>query len=224
MPIQTLPATALRLRVDPGALGFADTAELVGLPLPWIGQERAEQAARFGLGIEQPGYHLFVLGETGSGRTTLLHELVRQVAATRPVPPDLVYLHDFEAPERPRALRLPPGQGRQLRALMAELAKTLQTQIPRRLLAPDFKVGADRAQAASQAEEERGFAELSAFAQARQFGLGPGPWCQPDGSYGGIHGVRRMDHIALRERPVMGQQNISEAVDAHVASRIGGLW
>lgn len=171
MPIQTLPATALRLRVDPGALGFADTAELVGLPLPWIGQERAEQAARFGLGIEQPGYHLFVLGETGSGRTTLLHDLVRQVAATRPVPPDLVYLHDFDAPERPRALRLPPGQGRQLRSLMAELAKTLQTQIPKRLLAPDFKVGADRVLAASQAEEERGFAELSAFAQARQFGL-----------------------------------------------------
>lgn len=171
MSVQTLPATVLRLRVDPDALGFADTGELLDRPLPWIGQERAEQAARFGLQIDQRDYHLFVLGETGSGRTTLMHDMVRRVAATRPVPPDLVYLHDFEAPERPRALRLPAGQGRQLRQLMAELARTLQTQIPKRLLAPDFKVGADRVQGTAQAEEERGFAELTAFAEARQFGL-----------------------------------------------------
>ncbi len=167
----TLPASTLRVRVDPDALGFADTDELRGLPLPWIGQERAEQAARFGLRIEEPDYHLFVLGETGCGRTTLLQGLVRQVAATRAVPPDLIYLNDFEAPERPRALRLPPGQGRQLRQLMAEFAKTLQTQLPRRLLAPDFTVGADRVQAAAQAEEERDFAALRAFAESRRFGL-----------------------------------------------------
>ena len=171
MAIETLSPSALRLHVDPASLGFADTTELQDLPLPWIGQERAEQAARFGLQIEQPDYHLFVLGETGSGRTTLLHQLVREVAATRPVPPDLVYLHDFETPDHPRALRLPPGEGRQLRTLMAELAKTLQTQIPKRLLAPDFSVHADRVQAAAQAEEGRDFAALSAFAEARRFGL-----------------------------------------------------
>lgn len=171
MPITTLSASSLRLRVDPDALGFADTSELLGEPLPWIGQERAEQAARFGLHIDQPDYHLFVLGEAGSGRTTLMHQMVQGVAATRPVPPDLVYLHDFEGPEHPRALRLPPGQGRQLRQLMGELARTLQTQIPKRLLAPDFKVGADRVESTSQAEEDRAFAELSAFAEARQFGL-----------------------------------------------------
>jgi len=33
------------------------------LPLSWIGQERAEIAARFGLGMMQPDYNLFVLGE-----------------------------------------------------------------------------------------------------------------------------------------------------------------
>lgn len=175
MPIDTLPASALRARVDPQALGFADTDELQELPLPWIGQERAEQAARFGLRIEEPDYHLFVLGETGCGRTTLLQRLVREVAATRPVPPDLVYLNDFEAPERPRALRMPPGQGRELRQLMAELAKTLQTQIPRRLLAPDHTVAADRVRAAAQAEEQRDLAELRAFAESRRFSLAHEP-------------------------------------------------
>ena len=131
MPITKVTPAELRLTVDPAALGFADTSELLHHPLPWIGQERAEQAARFGLAMDQPDYNLFVLGEVGSGRSTLLCQMMHEVAATRPVPPDLCYLHNFDAPEHPRALRMPPGQGRQLRALMQQLVKTLQAETDR---------------------------------------------------------------------------------------------
>ena len=48
-----LMAADLRLKVDPVSLGFVDTSFLVGSPLPWIGQARAEVAARFGLQIHQ---------------------------------------------------------------------------------------------------------------------------------------------------------------------------
>ncbi|EER58499.1 putative ATP-dependent protease La, putative, partial [Acidovorax delafieldii 2AN] len=48
----------LRLTIDPDTLGFASTAELQDLPLPWIGQERAQAATQFGLAMEQPDYHL----------------------------------------------------------------------------------------------------------------------------------------------------------------------
>jgi len=41
MPATRLTPAELRLHVDPNALGFADTSELVNEPLPWIGQERA---------------------------------------------------------------------------------------------------------------------------------------------------------------------------------------
>lgn len=129
-PAPRLEAAALRHRVDPDGLGFADTAELAHEPLPWIGQERAHTAARFGLGLDQPHYHLFVLGDVGTGRSTLLQQAMD--AAARPVPPDLCYLHNFQTPERPRALRLPAGQGRQLRQHMAELVRALQTDIPKR--------------------------------------------------------------------------------------------
>ena len=110
-PTPSLPSQ-LRLTIDPTSLGFASTAELQDLPLPWIGQERAQAAAQFGLHMNQPDYHLFVLGEVGSGRTSLMRQAMQTAAALRPVPPDLCYLHNFEAPERPRALRLPAGQGR----------------------------------------------------------------------------------------------------------------
>lgn len=84
---RVLPAD-LRLSVDPAALGFAETAELLQETLPWIGQARAEQAARFGLQMAQPDDHLFVLGEVGSGRASLLGEMMAREAASRPVPPD----------------------------------------------------------------------------------------------------------------------------------------
>jgi AAA domain len=104
MPTSNLTPAELRLSFDPGSLGFADTSELLDHPLPWIGQERAERAARFGLEMDQPNYNLFVLGEVGSGRSSLLKRAMQAAAVNRPVPPDLCYLHNFDVPERPRAL------------------------------------------------------------------------------------------------------------------------
>ena len=163
--------TDLRLSIDPATLGFVDTSGLLQLPLPWIGQERAEQAARFGLQMDQADYNLFVLGEVGSGRTSLMNQLMSSEAAKRPVPPDLCYLHNFETPEHPRALRLPAGEGRLLRQLMAEFAKVLQTEIPKRLGAPDVMTEGERIENANKAEEDRSYAELSAFAEAHNFAL-----------------------------------------------------
>ncbi|HCY14694.1 MAG: ATP-dependent protease [Curvibacter sp. GWA2_64_110] len=171
MPITPVTPADLRLAIDAQALGFADTSELLHHPLPWIGQERAEQAARFGLQMDQPDYNLFVLGEVGSGRTTLLCEMMRAVAAERPVPPDLCYLHNFDVPEHPRALRMPAGQGRQLRQLMTQFIKTLQSEIPKRLAGPDFKDERDRLAKTYKAEEDHAYAELDAYAEARNFAL-----------------------------------------------------
>jgi predicted ATP-dependent protease len=139
--------------------------------LPWIGQERAETAARFGLTMEQPGYNLFVLGEVGSGRSSLLQQLMQTVAASRAVPPDLCYLNNFDTPERPRALRMPAGQGRQLRQLMAALVKSLQVEVPKRLEGQEFKSGSERIEKAYLAQEAVAYAELTGFAEQRHFAL-----------------------------------------------------
>ena len=167
MPAIALEPHQLRLTIAPESLGFASTAELQDLPLPWIGQERAQAATQFGLAMDQPDYHLFVLGEVGSGRTSLLRQATQAAAAQRAVPPDLCYLHNFDAPERPRALRLPAGQGRQLRTAMLEMAKMLQTDIPKRLASPDCKAEAEAIQKAWQTQEASAFAALDAFAEAR---------------------------------------------------------
>jgi predicted ATP-dependent protease len=169
MTVRKLIPAELRLTIDGDKLGFADTSELLECPLPWIGQERAEMAARFGLGMDQPDYNLFVLGDVGSGRSSLLRQAMKAAAANRLVPPDLCYLHNFDAPERPRALRLPAGQGRLLRQLLARMTKSLQTEIPQRLDNQDFKAESERIAKAYKSEEAKAYAELEAFAEARSF-------------------------------------------------------
>ena len=171
MSATALAPSQLRLTIDPAGLGFASTAELQDLPLPWIGQERAEAAARFGLAMEQPDYNLFVLGEVGSGRASLLHQAMQQAAALRPVPPDLCYLHDFDTPERPRALRLPAGQGRVLRQGMEQLTRTLQSDVPKRLDGADFRAESERIEKTYQAQESQAFATLDALAETLHFRL-----------------------------------------------------
>jgi predicted ATP-dependent protease len=167
---KVIPAD-LRFSINPDSLAFSDTSELLHSALPWIGQERAEMAARFGLGIDQPGYNLFVLGEIGSGRSSLLQEAMKLAAATRDVPPDLCYLHNFDEPERPKALRMPAGEGRLLRQSMGQLARTMQSEIPLRLNGQDFKVESERIKRTYASEESAAYAELDAFAEARSFRL-----------------------------------------------------
>jgi predicted ATP-dependent protease len=171
MPTAILSPAELRLTIDPASLGFADTSELQHEPLPWIGQGRAEAAARFGLGMDPPNYNLFVLGEVGSGRSSLLKQAMREAAAGRRVPPDLCYLHNFDAPERPRALRLPAGEGRLLRQQLAQAVKTLQGEIPQRLKGQDYKAESERIEKAWKEDVARHYAELTAFAEARSFSL-----------------------------------------------------
>jgi predicted ATP-dependent protease len=171
MPISKLPAADLRIRVDPDALHFGDTSELLKHPLPWIGQQRAEVAARFGLEMDQKDYNLFVLGEIGSGRSSLLLQLTRAVAASKAVPPDLCYLHNFDAPELPRAMRLPAGQGRLLRQSMGQFSKNIQAKIPQRLNGLDFKTESERIRKIYKLQESQAYAQLDAFAEARSFTL-----------------------------------------------------
>ena len=171
MPLTTLKSHELGVTISPASLGFESTAELLGQPLPWIGQARAEEAARFGLSMAQADYNLFVLGDVGSGRSTLLQQLMQSVAASHPVPPDLCYLHNFQTPEKPQAHFMAPGQGRVLRQRMAQMSKMLAKEIPHRLEGADFKAEKEHIEKAYKVEEAKAYAALDAFGEARHFAL-----------------------------------------------------
>ncbi len=167
MPISHLDSSVLRVTIDPDTLGFSDTSELLHHQLSWIGQGRAEVAAQFGLEMTQPDYHLFVIGEVGSGRSSLLAQAMTKTAKRRVVPPDLCYLNNFEAPESPIAIRLPAGKGRVLRRHLLQLTKSLLTDISQRLDGHDFKIKSAKIEAKFKDEEAKAYAGLDSFSEKR---------------------------------------------------------
>jgi lon-related putative ATP-dependent protease len=115
-----LCAEQLRRRCRTGRFPFSSTAE--GLKLEGIiGQERATRAIEFGLDVPYPGYNIYALGPAGAGKGRIISYFLESKAATCPVPPDWGYVHNFDEPDCPNALRLPPGGGARLRSEVDEL-------------------------------------------------------------------------------------------------------
>lgn len=126
---QSLPPDKLYRVFDPSLLPFETTAELAdGLEI--IGQQRAVDAIRFGIGINRHGYNLFALGPNGVGRRTTVNRFLTQRAAAEPTPDDWVYVYNFERPHKPHAHRLPPGRAIVFRDDMKKLAGELLSVLP----------------------------------------------------------------------------------------------
>lgn len=67
MPIETLSLRRLRAPLSPRALDFTDTSTLTQQTPGWIGQQRAEEAARFGLRMHHADCHVIVVRSIAMG-------------------------------------------------------------------------------------------------------------------------------------------------------------
>jgi ATP-dependent Lon protease len=104
-----------------------------------LGQQRAIDAIRLAIGIDAPGYNVFVSGlRTREERGTVLR-LLEEKAATMPTPGDWVYVNNFRSPESPIAIYLNAGQGQFLRARMGELVGNVIDQLPKAFRREDFE-------------------------------------------------------------------------------------
>lgn len=133
-----IPPDALCRLCDPNQLPFTRTADLAPLESA-VGQERAEQALRFGVGIRRDGFNLFAMSMPGAGKHTFLRTYLERRVASEPVPRDVCYVHNFERPHEPRALYLPPGRGRVLRADVKQLIEELRSVLPAAFDADEYR-------------------------------------------------------------------------------------
>lgn len=76
-----------------------------------LGQERALHALELGLGIRERGFNIFVVGASGTGRTSTVRELLEEKAKQEPAPADIILLYNFADRDRPHAVPLAAGQG-----------------------------------------------------------------------------------------------------------------
>jgi lon-related putative ATP-dependent protease len=162
-----LPPDQLYRRCSPEALAFESTAELPDVEAV-IGQDRALDALRFGVGIHRTGYNLFVLGPPGLGKHAVVRRFLEARATSAPTPPDWCYVNNFEQPHRPRALRLPTGRGVALRRDMEQLLEDLRSAVPSAFESEQFR---NRVQ---EIEEELKERQSQAFSELGQEAAGEG--------------------------------------------------
>ena len=126
--IPELPVEKLRNICDPASLPCSSSAELPpGKTI--IGQERAVRALQFGLGISSFGFNIYVSGLPGTGRTTAVKGFLEELATTKPVPAEVVYVYNFQEPSRPNAILLPAGTARTFQTDMKVLLEGARKEI-----------------------------------------------------------------------------------------------
>lgn len=172
MKPRPLAASALYRACSLEALPFASTASLPDLDLP-CGQERALQALEFGMAMPSDGFNLFVLGPDGADRQQWVEHFLRQRAAQEPVPDDWCYLFNFKEAYRPRALRLPAGDGRRLRKDLDALIGDLRSGIPALFDSEEYQNRLQELQEAATRQQSENLLEVQREAEQQQVALLP---------------------------------------------------
>ncbi|MFZ5541843.1 MAG: Lon protease family protein [Pseudomonadota bacterium] len=179
--VAPVPAAQLARRADLSAIAFETTADLAPIDLP-VGQDRALDAVRFGARIEHAGFNLFVIGSPGSDMDRTVKAMLEAKARDEPVPPDWVYVHNFTTPQKPRAMRLPPGRGPQFRDAIRDLIKDLEVALPAAFESQDYQARRGAIDEAFRRKQEEAFGALTREAAERSvavvrtpFGFGIAP-------------------------------------------------
>jgi lon-related putative ATP-dependent protease len=163
--IERLDPKALCARCDPAQFTFKTTSDLEDLT-EVVGQARAMQAIEFGIGIGRNGYNLFVLGNPGTGRRSVVRQFIERKAATEPVPPDWCYVNNFKQPHIPRLLELPPGTGAKLHRNMEQLIEDLRSAIPAAFESEEYRSRRQELEQELKERQEHAFEELRQQAES----------------------------------------------------------
>ncbi len=167
---EPLSPEALFSPCDPGQFKFKTTADLPPLE-ELIGQDRAVEAVRFGIGIRRDGYNLFAAGPAGTGKHTLIGEFLQRQARGEPVPDDWCYLYNFDDPRRPRALRMPAGRGQPLAHDMERLTQELRAAIQSAFEGEDYRNRREALAQEFKERQEQAFEEIQQRAKERSIAL-----------------------------------------------------
>lgn len=119
--ITPLDPRDLCVNINTADIPWPDSRDIPsGLALP--AQPRALKAMDLALRIKDNGYNVYLAGDPDMGRTYFVNNFLEPLAGSFPTPPDIIYVYDFDDADHPKALYLPAGQGR---ALKAELAMAM---------------------------------------------------------------------------------------------------
>ncbi|WP_156731489.1 Lon-like protease helical domain-containing protein, partial [Marinomonas aquimarina] len=110
--VQPLAPTALAAKLESGKLPFETLTQLESLS-GILGQERAVEAIQFGVAMHRPGYNIYVMGDSGTGRSSYVTSYLKSEAKRKDAPSEWVYVNNFKDYRSPKAIEFQPGQSKE---------------------------------------------------------------------------------------------------------------
>jgi lon-related putative ATP-dependent protease len=158
-PVKALDVRLLYQRCDPSLFPFETTADLTATT-EIVGQSRAVDAVQFGIDIRQPGYNLFVMGEPGSGRHSVIRRLLEAKSTQGETPSDWCYVNNFDEGNKPNLLRVPAGRGAKLKRDMQQFVSELSKAIEAAFESDEYRARIEAIQTEFKEKEEYALREL----------------------------------------------------------------
>jgi lon-related putative ATP-dependent protease len=168
--VKPLSAAELYRHSNPDDFQFETTDDLDDLD-DAIGQPRAHEAVRFGVGIDQPGYNMFAMGPEGMGKRSLVEKRFEQSAAKQPVPSDWCYVYNFEQPHQPHAIDTPAGVGLMFKQDMEKFVNELRTGLSAAFESDEYRARRQVIEQEAQEKQEKSLEDLQKRAQEKGFAL-----------------------------------------------------
>lgn len=157
--VTSLKPDELIHRCDETSFGFETTAEL-DPPAEILGQPRAVEAVKFGVGIEQEGFNIFAFGPSGTRKHEILRSFFDEAASEEPTPPDIVYVNNFEDNHKPNAIQLEAGMGSQFREDMEKFITDLRNALSGAFESEDYLSHVQDVQESVGERQEEALADL----------------------------------------------------------------
>ncbi len=109
-----------------------------------IGQPRALRALRLAIDIDAKGYNVFATGLAGTGKRTAITKVLKGFQPRTSRLKDIVYVHNFTQPDRPRVLYFAPGEARGFRKAIVDLMDRFRHIINALFVDQDYRQQRDR--------------------------------------------------------------------------------
>ncbi len=136
--VKALSIDDLHRYCNPDRFTFNSTDELP-VHKGAIGQERALKSIDFGLELLSKGFNIFLLGESGTGKTSTIKAILEEKSQGEPVPDDWCYVYNFKSPDFPTSISLKTGKGVQFQKDIEKLIKTVQVEIPKEFESKEYE-------------------------------------------------------------------------------------
>jgi predicted ATP-dependent protease len=135
---QPLTTDQLSIQIPSDSLSFEISNELT----PYngvLGQDRAITAIQFGVAMDRPGYNVYAMGDSGTGRSSYITEYLKSEAKRQTSPSDWIYVNNFDNNREPLKLELTAGSGEIFKKDLESLIDNLLATFPAAFEHPTYQ-------------------------------------------------------------------------------------